>query len=201
MKKRKVQNFELRPGDTGIMLTCFKGREHTISTELMNMISTECEDGIETEANHLVTTSSFSDAFETELKSLESEKITIYHPIAMGDVKCIVFAKFLPKGNDHTENQIPLKLATKIWDRALNTGVKHSRYSCTFHNETRHGQRLIPIEISCRASPDALMAIWPRFVESHPDIFGTKSNDNPPGIITVWVYFIISSMLWLLRSD
>ncbi|KGG51042.1 hypothetical protein DI09_47p200 [Mitosporidium daphniae] len=127
MKKRRIQNFDLRPGDTGIMLTCFKGREHTISGELMNIISIECEDQCGDDEQKPDVTSSFSDAFDNELKSLGSQKKGSYSLAGMGDVKCIIFAKPTNQ-NEPSKKQLPLELTLRIWERALNTGVKHSRY-------------------------------------------------------------------------
>lgn len=119
-QRRSTSNgFELHPGDTGLMLTCFKGRENITSKELLNMISFESES---IEENQLSENSqTFSDAIEKELESLG--KAPSWSLVGMGDVKCIIFVK--PNGKSKFSS---MNIATSIWERVLTTGFKLSRY-------------------------------------------------------------------------
>lgn len=157
-KKYKQSGF-IDPNTSGVYATCNRGREAGCRKELMNLLSTKCEEwypdweksvGDETEQDEKEF--SVEDQIKQELASLKKEKsakTTLFLPIDLG-CECLVFIKIRKPVE-------PAEFIRRICKEALQLREK----------QTRLTQKLTPITYSVSASIDELKKLAHMVLEPH----------------------------------
>jgi hypothetical protein len=202
MKKRNISNrlFQLVPGYSGILATCFKERENKMNDELLSLFTSFeeerrlgllCETSDAFKTKKLLQDETVSGlTFEEELDLLRAENSSGSRKRSKGSTLDDGMTSKLqgperwtviPLGDVHCMSFLrvpvdssPLECCYRIWKELQTTGVVKTKYT----------QRLIPVEFTCTTQFDDIQKTIHRLLDAHPELFSPLSTSTTDTLST-----------------
>lgn len=195
-----MKGFNIAPSDTGgILVFCFKRREHGATRELLHLIDDISKDILENN-DYLIDHENIfiiMEELEKEIKKLRYNNYESYYTDqGVGEIPCIGYIapnfKNSINFDEFPDVLKPLSLCYTIWNEIISP---ENRKSKTIYTTLRYAQRIIPLEMTCYANANDIRRMMKQILFiNHSDIFKLGIPETPilPQYQTSYAIFVQS---------